>query len=99
MRKSFICLLMMLVLSSCSYFSIRRPVIEQGNIITTEEVSKLHPGMSEAQVIEIMGEPMLENIFTPNRMEYVYTYQNGIEPRTEKRVKLFFKQGRLEAIH
>lgn len=98
MRNSFICLLMMLVLSSCSYFSIRRPIIEQGNIITTEEVSKLHPGMTEAQVIEIMGEPVLENIFTPNRMEYVYTYQNGIQPRTEKRVTLFFKQGRLQEV-
>lgn len=98
MYKSVICILMMLVLSSCSFLSIRKPIIEQGNIITEESTSKLHTGMSEAEVIRIMGAPVLSNILTPNRMEYVYTYQSGKDPRTEKRVTLLFSQGRLQEI-
>lgn len=98
MRKSFICVLMMLVLSSCSYLTIRKPIIEQGNIITSEDTSKLHVGMSYDQVVAILGDPILENIFTPNRKEYVYTYRGGINTPTEKHVTLIFNQGRLETI-
>lgn len=98
MYKSLIFILMVLFLSSCSYFHIRRPIIEQGNIITTEDVSKLHTGMSSSQVADIMGAPVLMNILTPDRMEYVYTYQNGSNPRTLKHVNCIFSGGRLVEI-
>lgn len=98
MYKGFICLCMMLVLSSCSYFSIRKPIIEQGNIITPEAVSQLHTGMSPDQVTAIMGTPVISNIFTPNRLEYIYTYQDGMTPRQEKRVTCLFNKGRLVSI-
>lgn len=95
MYKSLIFTLMVLFLSSCSYFQIRRPIIEQGNIIKAEDVSKLHKGMSSAQVTDIMGVPVLTNILTPNRLEYVYTYQNGNNPLTIKHVNCIFSGGRL----
>jgi len=98
MRKSLICILMMLVLSSCSYLTIRKPIIEQGNIITSEDTSKLHVGMSYDQVIAILGDPVLENVFTPNRKEYVYIYQGGPNKPIEKHMALIFNQGRLETI-
>ena len=72
--------------------------IEQGNVFTLEEVSKLKPGMSESQVKGIMGTPVLVNIFTPNRMEYVYTFQPGHQNRLEKRVSCIFVAGRLQEI-
>lgn len=95
MRNASICMLIMLVLSGCSYFQIRRPIIEQGNVITSENVGKLHPGMSEAEVIEAMGTPVLSNIFTPERMEYVYTMKERTEPLVQKRVTCLFSSGRL----
>lgn len=95
MYKSLIFILMVVFLSSCSYFHIRRPIIEQGNIIKAEDVSKLHKGMSPTQVADIMGAPVLMNILTPNRLEYVYTYQNGYNPRTVKHVNCVFSGGRL----
>lgn len=98
MYKSLICFLMMLVLSGCSFFQIRKPVIEQGNIITSEAVSKLHAGMSSDQVIAVMGTPVLSNILSPDRMEYVYTYQDGTTPRKEKHVTCLFEHGRLKEI-
>ncbi|VVC76378.1 Outer membrane protein assembly factor BamE [Aquicella siphonis] len=98
MYKSLVCILMMLVLAGCSFFQIRKPIIEQGNIITNEAVSQLHTGMSSDQVIAIMGTPVVANILTPNRMEYVYTYQDGMSPRKEKHVTCLFEQGRLKEI-
>ena len=72
--------------------------IEQGNVITQEEVAQLHPGMTEGQVKTVMGNPLLENIFTPNRIEYIYTYKAAYEDLVEKRVSLIFVNGRLSSI-
>lgn len=92
-KLSIISLLMMLMLSGC--FIITKPTIEQGNILTADKVRELHHGMSEKEVKNILGNPVLVNIFTPNRIEYVYTYQTGNRPRIEKRITLIFENGRL----
>lgn len=74
------------------------PII-QGNIITPEDVSRLHVGMGEEQVKDIMGTPVLINLFTPNRAEYVYTYALGSSGRRcETRLTLIFINGRLREI-
>ena len=99
MYKLLCYFILILALSSCSFFSIRKPLIQQGNIITTEMVSQLHKGMSPDQVKDIMGNPVLENLFTRDRMVYVYTYQRGTDPREEKQVELIFNQGRLVQIN
>ena len=98
MHKRLICLLMMLVLTGCTYFQIRRPVIEQGNIITSENVGRLHPGMTPDQVVDVMGTPVLSNIFTTDRMEYIYTYKDRTYPLVTKRVVCVFSGGRLIGI-
>lgn len=98
MYKNLICMLLVLTLTSCSFFQIRRPIIEQGNIITNENVSKLHKGMSPTQVVDIMGSPVLANILTPNRIVYVYTYQDRTNPRITKRVTCVFINGSLKEI-
>lgn len=72
--------------------------IEQGNVISQDEIAQLHSGMSEAQVKAVMGSPILVNIFTPNRLEYVYSYRPAYDERIEKRVSLTFSQGRLAHI-
>jgi outer membrane protein assembly factor BamE len=98
MRTSLICLMMMTLLTGCSYFQIRKPIIEQGNIITSENTDRLRPGMSPSQVTEIMGAPVTSNIFTPDRMAYVYTYQDRTNPLVMKRVICIFSNGRLRTI-
>ena len=96
-NKNLICLLMMLLLTSCSIIS--NPPIEQGNIITPDMVHQLHPGMTPPQVVDVMGSPVLENILTPNRIEYVYTFQSGSNKRVETRVSCIFQNGQLKEIH
>ena len=95
MYKLFASFAILTCLSGCSYFQIYRPVIEQGNILTSEKIHSLHTGMSTAQVTHIMGEPVMENIFSHNRLEYVYTYQVGHNPQILKKVICVFSRGRL----
>jgi outer membrane protein assembly factor BamE len=60
-----------------------------------QEVERLHNGMSEEQVKEVMGEPLTLNIFADNRLSYVYTMQPGYGDMTLKRVICIFSNGRL----
>ena len=96
MYKNIVCVLIMLTLSSC--FLVHKNDVEQGNIITPETVSRLHPGMTEMEVRNIMGNAVLINIFSPDRIDYVYTMQKGHYPRTTKRVSCIFESGRLKDI-
>lgn len=98
MIKRSICLLLMLALSSCSFFQIRKPTIIQGNIITSEETSRLHTGMSSEEVMSVMGSPVLANVLSPNRMEYIYTYEDGTGKHEITRISCLFEGGRLRAI-
>lgn len=98
MFRSLICMMLMLVLAGCSFFQVRKPIIEQGNIITSDNVGRLHTGMTPAEVVDVMGTPVLSNILTPDRMEYIYTYQDRDNPRITKRVVLIFSNGRLKII-
>jgi len=94
MFKNLICVFVIMLLTSCSLIS--KPRIEQGNIVSQEMISRLHPGMSPHQVIEVMGSPVLMNILSPNRMEYVYTLKSGNEKPVEKRYSLIFQNEHLK---
>lgn len=83
-----------LLLTGC----IQRIPIEQGNIICENDVRLLRTGMSEDDVKAVMGNPVMVNLFTPNRMEYIYTYQLGNNRMTAKRLTLIFAGGRLRQI-
>lgn len=96
MLKNLFCVALMISLSGCMF--IHKQDIQQGNIISAEKVNQLHAGMTEPEVREIMGTAVLSNIFTPERTDYVYTYQPGHGNMTITRVGLVFSHGRLKDI-
>lgn len=98
MKKMISLTLIGCFLSGCSFLQTHRIDIEQGNVFTQADINKLHPGMSQDQVKEIMGSPMLINIFSPNRIDYVYTFQSGHKEMQEKRVTCLFENGRLRQV-
>lgn len=98
MKKLVLLILISCFFSGCALFRTHKPDIEQGNIITPAEVSRLHRGMSESQVKEVMGTPLLINVFTPSRIEYIYTFQAGHSERQDKRLTCVFSHGRLQDI-
>jgi len=50
-----------------------KPDIVQGNVVTTEQISQVKPGMSKAQVKEILGSPLITDPFHADRWDYVFT--------------------------
>jgi len=96
MKKIFLLFLLMPLfsLSSC----VHKMDVEQGNIITPENVGKLRKGMSESEVKNVMGTPMLSNTFDDNRIDYVYTFKPAYGKTIEKNITLTFKNHRLMEI-
>ena len=72
--------------------------IQQGNFISQEMMSQLKEGMSKDQVRQIMGTPMLTDIFHAERWDYIYL-RHTADGRHEKRgLVLFFEDGKLARI-
>jgi outer membrane protein assembly factor BamE len=98
MKKLISLTILAFILSGCVLFHPHKQDVEQGNIITQQEVERLHTGMSEAAVREIMGDPVSLDVFSENRLSYIYTMQRGYGNMTIKRVVCVFSHGRLVEI-
>ncbi len=79
------------VLSACSFPGVYKINVQQGNIVTNEELSVLTEGMSRSQVHAIMGTPLVQNPVDPNRDYYIYTFQTaGGEIKEQKIVVHYY---------
>ena len=64
--------------------------VVQGNVITSEQVAAVKPGMNRAQVRDVLGSPLLTDIFHSNRWDYVFTIRrHGTEPQLRRVVVMF----------
>ena len=76
--------------SAVSWLSPYRFDRVQGNVVTREQLDVLKPGMTRAQVRDILGTPLLTSVFHANRWDYVFTLvRKGAEPQT-RQVAVFF---------
>ena len=73
-----------------------KPDIQQGNYVSPEMMSQIKPGMSREQVRFILGTPLLTDIFHNDRWDYVYWRETETGKREERRVALFFVEGKLD---
>ena len=64
--------------------------IVQGNAVTKEQVAQLKPGLSRAQVRDIMGTALLADPFHADRWDYLFTLRRpNAEPQRRSVVVLF----------
>lgn len=79
--------------SSDSLFGVITPYrieVVQGNVVTSEQAAAVRPGMSRAQVRDILGSPLLTDIFHADRWDYVFTIRRqGAEPQRRNVVARF----------
>lgn len=103
MQKLISLLLLTLILSmtGCSQFrfpGVFKIDIGQGNIVSDEAVSQLREGMTKRQVRFLLGSPLLQDMFHPNRWDYYYSLKPGKKRTQSKRLTIFFEQGKLNRI-
>jgi outer membrane protein assembly factor BamE len=72
--------------------------IVQGNVVTREQAALLKPGMTRAQVRDVLGSPMLTDLFHTDRWDYAFTIRRqGTEPQ-RRNVVVFFKNDRFDRL-
>lgn len=69
--------------------------VEQGNLVDQQMIEQLQPGMSRRQVRFIMGSPLVEDTFNPDRWDYPYVIRNGSDIIREAQVSILFDGDRL----
>lgn len=72
--------------------------IEQGNLVDQEMIDQLQPNMNRRQVRFIMGSPLVEDTFNPNRWDYPYVIRNGQDVIREAQISIFFDGDVLDRI-
>lgn len=54
-----------------------RITIVQGNFVSSEMAAQMHVGMSRAEVKQLLGTPLLTDMFHANRWDYVFYFKRG----------------------
>jgi outer membrane protein assembly factor BamE len=94
-------LLTLLGFTACSYvpripgITPYRMEIQQGNFVSQDMVAQLKPGMSKEQVRFILGTPMVNDIFHPERWDYVYWRESSDGKREQRKLTVLFEKGQL----
>jgi outer membrane protein assembly factor BamE len=65
--------------------------VVQGNVVTQEQAAAVQPGMSRAQVRDILGSPLLTDLFHANRWDYVFTIRRQGAAKQQRRVVAWFE--------
>ena len=72
--------------------------VVQGNVVTSEQAARLKLGQNRSQVRDILGSPLLTDVFHADRWDYVFTIRRqGTEPQ-RRHVVLRFEGERLASI-
>jgi outer membrane protein assembly factor BamE len=90
MRKAFVLILAALLVSGCS-FIYRQPIF-QGNLLDKANVDQLKPGMTQAQVVALLGTPPVADPFHHERWDYVATERRGHGQTQVKTLTVFFDE-------
>lgn len=92
---ALIILTSLLGLSGCVY----RPTIQQGNILSEADLHSVRQGMSQTDVINRLGNPVLRNVYADGQLVYIYTLQPNRSRRKMRQLLVTFRSGRVVSTH
>lgn len=79
--------------ASCSL--VYRIDVQQGNYVTQDLVAKLKPGMTKAEVRQLLGTPLLVDVFHQDRWDYLFASTKGGRREDGKRLTVVFKDDKV----
>lgn len=75
-----------------------RVEVVQGNVLTKEMVARVKPGMPRAQVRDLLGSPLLTDVFHEARWDYVFTIRRQGAPAQQRLVVAVFEDDKLKSL-
>ena len=96
LRSVSIASLACLCLVNAGCFSSYRVEIQQGNVISAEQIEKLTPGTPRDEVRFILGTPLIEDPFHAQRWDYFYSLDPAKgEKVTQYRLSIWFEDEKI----
>lgn len=80
-----------LLTAGCVY----RIDVQQGNYLTQDAVDKLKVGMTKAEARQVLGTPLLVDVFHNNRWDYYFSHVKGGKPSDRKLFSVHFKDDKV----
>ena len=87
---------LILIQSAC--IKTHRIDIQQGNVITDSEISRLTPGMTKREVRYILGTPLVVDPFHQNRWDYFYSLEVRGKETIQRRITIVFENDQMKEI-
>ena len=87
--------------SSDSFLGVITPYkveVVQGNVVTSEQAALIKPGLTRAQVRDVLGSPLLTDPFHADRWDYVFTIRRQGAESQLRRVVVRFDGEAMKAI-
>lgn len=93
-KKLCISLIILFFISNCSIFNkvIYSSNINQGNFLTKSNIDKIHIGMTKQQIIYILGNPTIKDIFNSNVWFYIARCENNHQLISQQTLSLTFNK-------
>jgi outer membrane protein assembly factor BamE len=79
-------------LSACINIPYKAPV-QQGNVIEADRAAAIREGMSKNEVANIVGSPLVNNLFRQDRWDYIYRLVENHKPAVQTRMSIWFTNG------
>jgi len=76
-------------------FGVYKLDVNQGNYLSQDMVDKLKVGMTPAQVKQVLGTPLVNSPFRPDRWDYVYEYSRQGRVVEHRNFTLYFADGKV----
>ncbi len=92
MRFAFL-LACSLLLGSCML--VHKIDVQQGNFVTQDSVAKLKKGMTRAEVRQLLGTPLLTDVFHANRWDYYFSNVKGRRAEDRTRLTVVFQDDKV----
>ena len=84
--------------AGCSALTPYRLPIQQGNIVSAESLAKLKSGMSKNQAAQILGTPLVNDVFHANRWDYVHYLSKRGNMSEQNHIALIFEDEKLSRL-
>jgi len=75
-----------------------RADIIQGNVVTSEQIGRVKPGMTRVQVRDVLGSPLIADPFHADRWDYVFTMERQGIPPVKRAFTVRFKEDAVDKI-
>lgn len=93
MKKWLLVVFCSILLSGCIHPYV--PSVQQGNVLSSEQVNQLKIGMTKDDVQYLLGTSILTDDLSSDQWNYVYTLKLERQPIQIKHLALYFKNDKL----